>query len=83
MNVPAEKRIATTEHAKALMAAGYHCSEAFFMAVGDTLLDSVDEGMIRMTTGLGGGVGGSHREMCGALSAALLMIGAVYGRVDA
>jgi C_GCAxxG_C_C family probable redox protein len=83
VNVPAEKRIETAERAKALMAAGHHCSEAFFMAVGDALLDSVDEGMIRMTTGLGGGVGGSHQEMCGALSAALLVIGAVHGRVDA
>jgi C_GCAxxG_C_C family probable redox protein len=83
VNIPTEKQTETAERAKELMAAGHHCSEAFFIAVGDVLLDSVDEGMVRMTTGLGGGVGGSCQEMCGALSAALLTIGAVHGRVDA
>ena len=83
MNVPAEKRIETAARAKDLMAAGHHCSEAFFIAVGDVLLGPLDDGMVRMTTGLGGGVGGSRQEMCGALSAALLTIGALHGRVDA
>ena len=83
MNISAEKRTETAVQAKERMVAGHHCSEAFFITVGDVLLDSVDEGMVRMTTGLCGGVGGSRQEMCGALSAALLMIGALYGRVDA
>lgn len=82
MKISTQKRTVAAERARELMASGYHCSEAFFIAVGDVLLDSVDEGMIRMTTGLGGGVGGSYQEMCGALSAALLVIGAMHGRVD-
>jgi C_GCAxxG_C_C family probable redox protein len=35
-----------------------------------------------MTLGLGGGVGGSHEELCGALSGGVLMIGALYGRTS-
>ena len=83
MKISTETQTAATERARELMASGYHCSEAFFIAVGDVLLDAVDERMIQMTTGLGGGVGGSCQEMCGALSAGLLVIGAVHGRVDA
>jgi len=33
-----------------------------------------------MTTGFGGGVGGSRQEMCGALSAGVMIIGALHGR---
>jgi C_GCAxxG_C_C family probable redox protein len=36
--------------------------------------------MQRMTTGLAGGVGCSHQEMCGALSGGVLLIGALHGR---
>ncbi len=34
-----------------------------------------------MATGLAGGVGGTHQELCGALSAGVLLIGALYGRL--
>ena len=39
--------------------------------------------MVKMSTGLGGGIGGSHEETCGALTAGIMLIGAQYGRVDA
>jgi len=50
------------------------------LAVGEHLLGSVDERIMRTTTGLAGGVGGSHEEMCGALSAGILLVGALHGR---
>jgi C_GCAxxG_C_C family probable redox protein len=50
------------------------------LAVGEYLLGYVDYWMQRMTTGLAGGVGCSHQEMCGALSGGVLLIGAVHGR---
>ena len=50
------------------------------LAVGEHLLGSVDDQIMRMTTGLAGGVGGSHEEMCGALSAGTLLVGALHGR---
>ena len=33
-----------------------------------------------LSTALGGGVAGSHEELCGALSGGLLLIGAHFGR---
>ena len=51
------------------------------LAVGEHLWGAVDERTRRMATGLGGGVGRSHEEMCGALSAGVLIIGGLHGRV--
>lgn len=50
------------------------------LAVGEHLLGHVDGHIIRMTTGLAGGLGGSHEELCGALSAGVLLVGALHGR---
>jgi C_GCAxxG_C_C family probable redox protein len=53
------------------------------LAVGEHLLGQVDGQMRRTVTGLGGGVGGTQQEMCGALSGGVLLIGALYGRTGA
>ena len=37
---------------------------------------------IRLATPFGGGVGGTHQELCGALSGGMMVIGALYGRTD-
>ncbi len=50
------------------------------LAVGEHLLGPVDDQTRRMMTGIAGGLGGSHEELCGALNAGALLIGAVYGR---
>ena len=50
------------------------------LAVGEHWLGQVDDRVRRMVTGLGGGVGGTQQEMCGALSGGVLLIGALYGR---
>ena len=50
-------------------------------AVGEYLWGQVDNQMQRATSGLSGGVGGTHEEMCGALSGGVLIIGALHGRV--
>ena len=50
------------------------------LAVGEYLLGQVDESVLRMTTGLAGGVGCTNQEMCGALSSGALLIGAIHGR---
>jgi C_GCAxxG_C_C family probable redox protein len=50
------------------------------LAVGEHVLGSLDPRVVRMTTGLAGGVGGTHEEMCGTLSAGVLVISALYGR---
>lgn len=50
------------------------------LAVGGRILGELNPRAVRMTTGFSGGVGGSKQEMCGALSAGVMIIGALYGR---
>jgi C_GCAxxG_C_C family probable redox protein len=50
------------------------------LAVGEHLLGNVDDQTLRMMTGIAGGLGGSHEELCGALNAGALLVGALYGR---
>ena len=53
------------------------------LAVGEHLWGEVDDRIRRMTSGLAGGLGCSHEELCGALSGGALLIGAQYGRTSA
>jgi len=50
------------------------------LAVGGHVLGNLDPRLVRMATGFAGGVGESMQEMCGALSAGVMIIGALYGR---
>ena len=50
------------------------------LAVGEHLLGEVDDQTLRMTTALGGGVGLTQKELCGAFSSGVLLIGALHGR---
>lgn len=52
------------------------------LAVGEHTLGSVDEPTLKLTTGLAGGIGCGHQDVCGALSAGVLMIGALHGRAQ-
>jgi C_GCAxxG_C_C family probable redox protein len=50
------------------------------LAVGEAVLGQLHPQSVRMATGLGGGLGGTHQEMCGALSGGVLVIGGLLGR---
>ena len=50
------------------------------LVVGEHILGELEPQAVRMTTGLAGGVGSSHQEMCGALSGGVLVIGGLLGR---
>ncbi len=50
------------------------------LAVGEHMLGSLDPVMVRLTTGLCGGIGCTYAEVCGALSGGVLVIGALHGR---
>jgi C_GCAxxG_C_C family probable redox protein len=50
------------------------------LAVGEHVLGNLDPYMVRIATGFSGGVGGTHKEMCGALSGGVMLIGALHGR---
>ena len=53
------------------------------LAVGGHILGDLEPQAVRMATGFGGGVGGTHQEMCGALSGGVLVIGGLLGRESA
>lgn len=48
--------------------------------MGEHLWGQVDDRVLRMTSGLAGGVGCSQQELCGVLSGGTMIIGAQYGR---
>ena len=50
------------------------------LAVGGHVLSNLDPRSVRMATGFAGGVGDTQQEMCGALSAGVMLISALYGR---
>jgi C_GCAxxG_C_C family probable redox protein len=50
-----------------------------FLAVGEHLLGRVDDRMVRMALAFLGGVGATHQELCGALSAGVMVIGDFLG----
>ena len=52
------------------------------LAVGEHLLGPIDGRIRRMACGLGGGLGGSREEACGALTGGVLLLGAVYARTS-
>jgi len=59
--------------------AGYNCAESVFLAFRDLAAPGLDAGLVRMFTGLGGGLGQAGC-ICGALNASALAIGLLKGR---
>ena len=51
------------------------------LAVGEYALQNVDAQTVKMTTAFAGGIGGTQRDLCGALNAGIMIIGALHGRV--
>ncbi len=52
------------------------------LAVGEHLWGAPDESLLRASTALRGGLGGTHEEVCGVISGGALIIGALYGRTS-
>ncbi|MDZ7843927.1 MAG: C-GCAxxG-C-C family protein [Anaerolineales bacterium] len=50
------------------------------LAVGEHVLGPLEEREIRLSTGFAGGIGSTHREICGAVSAGVMIIGGRLGR---
>lgn len=50
------------------------------LAVGGQVLNELHPQWVGMTTGFAGGVGGTHQELCGALSGGIMVIGGLHGR---
>ena len=59
---------------------GFNCAESIFLSLRSFAAPDLSEDMVRLATPFGGGVGRSGC-VCGALSGAVIIIGAVKGRV--
>ncbi|MEW6412487.1 MAG: C-GCAxxG-C-C family protein [Candidatus Zixiibacteriota bacterium] len=62
------------------MASGFNCAESVLLATIESRINDLDGELPRVASALGGGVGGTHEELCGALSGGVLAIGLLYGR---
>lgn len=69
------------EKARELFLQGYNCSQAVFTAYAD-LFGIEKETALKLSAGLGGGCG-RQRELCGAVSGAVMIIGLKFGATDA
>lgn len=69
-----------TDRAVELFYAGFNCSQAVFAAFSDKI-GLPEETALRVSAGLGGGVG-RMREVCGAVCGAAMLAGMVYGATE-
>lgn len=60
---------------------GYNCAECVLEAVLATVDTGLPSAVLKMATGFGGGVG-LYGDTCGAITGAVLAVGAVHGRTD-
>ena len=67
------------ERSKEMHAAGFNCAEATYQALVEGL--SIDAPLtLRCTSGLAGGMGGTHRFTCGIINGAAVVAGILLGR---
>ena len=69
-------RLANTYHA-----AGYNCAQSVAGAFADHF-DMPLEALMAIGGGLGGGVGGTHEEICGAASGGIMALSLLFPFVD-
>ncbi len=61
--------------------AGYNCAQSVAGAFED-LTGLTKEQLMALAGGFGGGVGGSHEELCGAVSGAVLVLSLLYPHTE-
>ena len=60
---------------------GYNCAQSVVGVFADRIGLTVDK-LMAMAGGFGGGVGGSHTELCGAVSGGILALSLLYPHTD-
>jgi C_GCAxxG_C_C family probable redox protein len=74
------ERFSSAEVASKKFIDGYRCSEAILISYGERVGLSHELSM-KIGCALGGGLGG-HGDICGAVSAAIIILGLKYGRTN-
>ncbi|MHB1421576.1 MAG: C-GCAxxG-C-C family (seleno)protein, partial [Bacillota bacterium] len=60
---------------------GYNCTESIFLAFRDLVTLDIEQSLVRMMTGFGGGLGHAGC-MCGALTSSAVVLGVLKGRTS-
>jgi C_GCAxxG_C_C family probable redox protein len=61
---------------------GFHCAEAILKTFVELYSKEPDPSITKFASGFGGGIGGSNRETCGALTGGIIALGWLFGRKD-
>jgi C_GCAxxG_C_C family probable redox protein len=61
---------------------GFNCAESVLKSIVEDAFGQCHACIPRAATAFGGGVGGTHEELCGALSGGIMAIGVLLGRTD-
>lgn len=59
---------------------GFHCAESILKAILEQYAEEPDSEIPKMASGLVGGIGGTHEDICGALAGGIIAIGYLFGR---
>ena len=70
------------KNASAFFAAGFNCAESVSQAILEAFTEERPNDIPRVASAFGGGIGGSHDAVCGALSGGVIAIGYLLGRVQ-
>lgn len=70
------------QNAIAYMQSGLSCAEATLKAVLEAFNANSNPAIPRVASGFGGGVGGTHDELCGAVSGGVMAMGYLLGRTN-
>jgi C_GCAxxG_C_C family probable redox protein len=60
--------------------AGFLCAEVITRTLSEIFADQTNPGLLRSASAFCGGIGGSTKELCGAFTGGILMIGHLQGR---
>ena len=71
------------QNAVAFFESGFNCAESISQAILEAFTSDAPRDIPRVASALGGGIGGSHAEACGALTGGVLAIGYLLGRDSA
>ncbi len=68
--------------ASAHFASGFNCAESVLRSIIEDAFGQRHACIPRVATAFGGGVGGTHEELCGALAGGVMAIGLLIGRME-
>jgi C_GCAxxG_C_C family probable redox protein len=72
----------TAVKASGYFRSGFNCAESVLKSVVEDCHGQHHTCIPKVATAFGGGVGGTHEELCGALSGGIMAIGVLLGRME-